>query len=124
VLLLSGSVPNYFTNSSNPGTGFGWYNDAHDNPSCAALLGRDSISSCQIGMTNTVPAIERPITAMASEARELKNLNGGNMTIHVIALDQAPALGLATDVATQSTFPYYWEPPSENVPIHDLNVCP
>ena len=72
VLLFSGSVPNYFLNSSNPAAGFGWYNDAHDNPSCTQLVGRDYIPNCQIGLTNTTPSIERPITAMATVAREIK----------------------------------------------------
>jgi hypothetical protein len=120
VLLLSGSVPNYFLNSSNPGTGFGWYNDAHDNPSCAALLGRDYIPNCQVGLTNTNPAIERPITAMASQAREIKNLNDGNIAIYAISFDGIPGVGLATDVASQATFPYYSEA-IESAQIQQIN---
>jgi len=49
---------------------------------------------------------------MASVAREIKNLNDGNTVIYVIALAGVPATGLSTDVAQQSTFPFYSEAPN------------
>ena len=107
VLFLTDGVANYFRNYKN--SPFGWYNDSSDNASCKNLANTDEIPSCQIGMTNTNPSYERPITAMASEATEIKKLNDGNTQIYVIALAGVPATGLSTDVASQSTFPYYSE---------------
>jgi hypothetical protein len=112
VIFLTDGVANYFKNQRNPQSGtklFDWLNDSSDNPTCRNLAGRNEIPSCQIGMTNTSPSFERPITAMASVAREIKNLNDGNTVIYVIALAGVPATGLSTDVAQQSTFPYYSE---------------
>lgn len=107
VIFLTDGVANYFLKNSNPGTGFSWRNDGHDNPSCT---GRkiDEDTSCQIGFTKTNPSIARPITAMANEAAEIKKLNGGNTQIYVIALAGVTATGLS-EVAQQSTFPYYSE---------------
>jgi len=114
VIFLTDGVANYFKNTSNPASGhtwFGWLNDSQDNASCKSLSGHTEIPSCQIGMTNSNPAYEPPITAMASEAREIKNLNNGNTVIYVVALAGVPATGLSTDVASQATFPYYSEAP-------------
>ena len=112
VIFLTDGVANYFKDDRNPKIGqkqFDWLNDSHDNPSCKDLAGNLEIPSCQIGMTLTTPSFERPITAMASVAREIKNLNDGNTVIYVIALAGVPATGLSTDVAQQATFPYYSE---------------
>jgi Putative Flp pilus-assembly TadE/G-like len=115
VIFMTDGVANYFKDTRNPMSGqkqFDWINDSHDNPSCKNLAGNTEIPSCQIGMTNTNPSFERPITAMASVAREIKNLNDGNTVIYVIALAGVPATGLSTDVAQQSTFPFYSEAPN------------
>ena len=115
VIFMTDGVANYFKDNRNPKSGqkeFDWINDSHDNASCKDLAGNTEIPSCQIGMTNTTPSFERPITAMASVAREIKNLNDGNTVIYVIALAGVPATGLSTDVAQQSTFPFYSEAPN------------
>jgi hypothetical protein len=115
VIFMTDGVANYFKNTRNPQSGtkqFDWYNDSSDNPTCKNLAGQGEIPSCHIGMTNTNPSFERPITAMASVAREIKNLNDGNTVIYVIALAGVPSTGLSTDVAQQSTFPYYSEAPN------------
>jgi Flp pilus assembly protein TadG len=112
VIFMTDGVANYFKDQRNPQSGskqFDWYNDSSDNPTCENLAGQAEIPSCHIGMTNTNPSFERPITAMASVAREIKNLNDGETVIYVIALAGVPATGLSTDVAQQSTFPYYSE---------------
>jgi len=112
VLFMTDGVANYFRDTRNPQTGskvFGWFNDSSDNSACAGLAAASETPSCQIGMTATNPSFERPITAMATEAHEIKNLNSGNVLIYVIALAGVPATGLSTEVASSSTFPYYSE---------------
>jgi hypothetical protein len=108
VLFLNDGVANYFLNPSNPGTGFGWYNDAHDNPNCATRPERDYETSCQVGLTNNNPQIERPATAMVNEADRIKQLNGGNTNVYAITLGDFDRLAVAA-VASQATFPYYSE---------------
>jgi len=102
-LFLTDGVANYFVAKTGNPDGFDWYNDGHDNPSCA---GRDidEETACHIGNTSTNPSIERPISAMATEGAELKKTN----TVYVIALAGVTATGL-TEVAQQATFPFYSE---------------
>ncbi|HEU5102980.1 MAG TPA: hypothetical protein VFU22_28350, partial [Roseiflexaceae bacterium] len=102
-LFLTDGVANYFVKKTGNPDGFGWYNDGHDNPSCAGRnISEDT--ACHIGNTLTNPSIERPISAMATEGAELKKTN----TVYVIALAGVTATGL-TEVAQQATFPYYSE---------------
>jgi Flp pilus assembly protein TadG len=109
VIFLTDGVANYFLKTNNSADGFGWSNDSHDNPSCSSNPRASEDPDCQVGRTNTKNKIERPITAMATEAGEIKKLNDGNTQIYVIALAGVSATGLATDVASQSSFPYYSE---------------
>jgi hypothetical protein len=77
VIFLTDGVANHFLNPTGNPAGFGW--STGDTP------------ECQIGLTNTNPQIERPITAMVTEGAELKKTG---FTIHVIALAGVNAIGM------------------------------
>ena len=108
VLFMTNGVANHFLETDNSSAGFGWYNDAHDNPACKTLWNRDDAPECQIGSTATNPAIARPISAMVTAAAAIKRLQGGYPLVYVVALGDFPTAGL-DEVATQDTFPYYTE---------------
>jgi hypothetical protein len=105
MLFETDGVANYFVKNGNNGSGMGWYNDALDNPSCAGKPGLGELVECHVGYTNATNPVARPITAMALQAVEIRKTH----TIYVIALGGTPSTGLSTEVASQSTFPYYSE---------------
>lgn len=105
VLFMTDGVANYFLKpSGNPG-GFGWFNDAHDNPACKSRWDVNDAAECQIGQTATNPSIDRPITAMVNAAAAIRQLSAG-MIVHAIALGDFNTAGVP-DVASQPIFPYY-----------------
>ncbi len=105
MLFETDGVANYFVKNGNNGSGMTWFNSAKDNPSCENKPGLGEAVECHVGYTNATSPVARPITAMALQAVEIKKTH----TVYVIALGGVPATGLATEVASQSTFPYYSE---------------
>ena len=105
MLFETDGVANYFVKNGNNGSGMTWYNSAKDNPSCENKPGLSEAVECHVGYTNATNPVARPVTAMALEALEIRKTH----TIYVIALGGVPATGLSTEVASQSTFPYYSE---------------
>jgi hypothetical protein len=108
VIFLTDGVANHFLNAAGNPAGFGWYNDARDNPACQNRWDLSVAAECQVGTTNTTPSILRPINAMVNEADEIKQINGGNLQLYVIAIADFNTLGLP-NVASQPSFPYYAE---------------
>jgi hypothetical protein len=104
VLFLTDGVANHFLNQNGNPAGFGWYNDGRDNPACASRWDIADAPECQVGLTNTNPQIERPISAMVTQSNGLKQTS----TVYVLALAGVNPLGLS-DVASQAVFPYYSE---------------
>jgi len=104
VIFLTDGVANHFLKQTGNPAGFGWYNDGRDNPACANRWDIADAPECQIGLTNTNPQIERPITAMISEANALKQTS----VIYVIALAGVNSIGLI-QVPSVVSFPYYSE---------------
>jgi hypothetical protein len=105
LLFTTDGVANYFVKNGNNGSGMGWYNDAKDNPSCRDNPGLAEAVECHVGYTNSTSPVARPITAMALQALEIRKTH----TVYVIAMGGVPSTGLATEVASQSAFPFYSE---------------
>jgi hypothetical protein len=104
LLFETDGVANFFVKKSN-NSGMGWKNEALDNPSCKDNPGLNEAVECQIGDTNSTNPVPRPIKAMALQAAEIRKTH----TVYVVAMGGVPSTGLATEVASQSTFPYYSE---------------
>jgi hypothetical protein len=117
VLFLADGPANHFLSATGNPAGFGWYNDARDNPTCQNRWDLSVAVECQIGMTNTNPQIERPITAMITQAFALKQAS----TVHVVAVASVPGTELR-QVASQATFPYYAEANTASMVTEQLNA--
>jgi hypothetical protein len=95
VIFITDSVANRFLKANG-----GWENRPND--TCPNVPFADDIASCQVGYTNSIPPIPRPITAMGLQADLLKQ----GATVYAIALAGVDETGLKS-VASAPNYPYF-----------------